>query len=252
MRKDMSRIIVERPRTGSGWRRTGRTEALVDDDGTPLRQRAPRRKSQRTKSLNENLAPLRRFLESNVGRPWAKVHSEIAENIRPTSTVQKHVLDHVSDFVAINTTMKDGKVMVFPRFGRGAVAVEKSFAFLYVHPKTGLLKKNRHWRGPLADPRKKRSPPRERRRDIGPMRQAHLFRDGAWWDVVLERIPQRVQQKILNGRLVKHKVPLDVTDEVLSRGLSDLPPGSLYGRDGVYAVSVRRLTKAERKRLDLP
>ncbi len=50
---------------------------------------------------NENLAPLRRYLERQVGRQWDKVYSEIAERLRPTSTVQQHVRDHLSDFVNV-------------------------------------------------------------------------------------------------------------------------------------------------------
>ena len=51
--------------------------------------------------LNENLAPLRRFLERQVGRPWGKVYAEIAERLKPTSTVQQHVRDHLADFVNV-------------------------------------------------------------------------------------------------------------------------------------------------------
>ena len=49
------------------------------------------------KLLNENLAPLRRYLERQVGRPWDKVYSEIAEGLRVASTVQRHVRDHLRD-----------------------------------------------------------------------------------------------------------------------------------------------------------
>src|SRR5262245_56031154 len=147
MRKDMSKIIVERPRIDSGPRRKGRSRPLTDADGAPYRARdrdGGHERPQRTKHLNENLAPLRRFLQSNVGRPWNKVRSELAENIRPTSTVQQHVLDHVTDFVATKTVMREGKVMVFDSHSRRhPVPVQESWALLYVHPKSGLLMKNR-------------------------------------------------------------------------------------------------------------
>lgn len=254
MRKDMAKVIVERPRLGSGWDRKGRSRRLVDEDGAPLRARdrdiVPER-PQRTKRLNENLAPLRRFLESNVGRPWSKVHSELAQQIRPTSTVQKHVLDHVRDFVATDTAMKDGEVVVSLRYGRKAEPVKNSWAYLYVHPKTGLLLKNRNWR---ASPGKvKRSLPKQSRHEIGPFRQAHLLADGAWWDVVLESNPMRTETIRVAGRGVStRKVPLPFEDIVIARGLSTKPPFSLYGRNGVHAVSARKLTKAERKRFGLP
>src|SRR5438309_9686382 len=41
---------------------------------------SPRRPGE--KWLNENLAPLRRYLESNVGRPWSKVYAEIRSEER--------------------------------------------------------------------------------------------------------------------------------------------------------------------------
>lgn len=39
-----------------------------------------------SKVLNENLTPLRRYLERQVGRPWNKVYSEIAVGLKVTST----------------------------------------------------------------------------------------------------------------------------------------------------------------------
>jgi hypothetical protein len=250
----MAKVIVERPRLGSGWERKGRSRRLVDDDGAPLRARDrddARERPQRTKRLNENLAPLRRFLESNVGRPWSKVNSELAEHIRPASTVQKHVLDHVRDFVATDTAMKDGEVVVALRYGRKAEPVKKSWAYLYVHPKTGLLLKNRNWRA-IPGEADKRSLPKQRRHEIGPFRQAHFLADGAWWDIVLEPNPMRTETIRVAGRGVStRKVPLPFEDVVIARGLSTKAPSNLYGRGGVHAVSARKLTKAERKRLGL-
>lgn len=254
MRKDMSKVVSERPRTGAGWRRKGRTTPLVDADDTPLRQRAPPRKTPGSKSLSDNLAPLRRFLESNVGRSWNKVHAEIAENIQPTSTVQKHVLEHVDDFVATRTRMKDDEVYVtMGRFGGPFQPVKDSWALLYVHPKTGKLMRNRHYRTPPPGRAKAQVLIADRRRDLGPLRQAHLFGDGAWWDVVLEanHVRKEVARERKDAAPAK-RTPLPFEDVVLARGLSDMTPDRLYGRTGVHAVSARRLTKAERKKLDLP
>lgn len=97
MRKDMAKVIVERPRSGRGAAglRPGRTEALVDDDGEPIRAvkaaRKPKQPEPKTKRLNETLNPLKRYLASNVGRPWDKVYSEISAHLKPSSTVQQHV-----------------------------------------------------------------------------------------------------------------------------------------------------------------
>lgn len=98
MRKDMAKVIVTRPRILESAARKGRA---IPDDLQPkflgLRRHARERGG--WKVLNETLAPLRRYLEAQVGRPWDAVYSEIAANLRPTSTVQQHVRDHVADFV---------------------------------------------------------------------------------------------------------------------------------------------------------
>jgi hypothetical protein len=47
-----------------------------------------RYKEHAQKALNENLAPLRRYLLKQIGRPWNKVFSEICQNLRVDSVVQ--------------------------------------------------------------------------------------------------------------------------------------------------------------------
>src|SRR5438874_10641294 len=83
-----------------------------------------------SKQLNENLAPLRRYLARQVGRPWNKVYAEIAANLRVDNAVQQHVRDHLRDFVALK-----------PRrdVTRGGFRGSLWWQELYVEPKTGLL-----------------------------------------------------------------------------------------------------------------
>lgn len=259
MRKDMSKIIVERPRHGSvERRRLGRTRPLEDGEGEPLRARAPRtEKLQKTKHLNENLAPLRRYLERQVGRPWNKVHSEIAAHLRPTSTVQQHVLDHLKDFVAIQTRMQDGKVMASShRFG-GERPLDEDHRRYFVHPRTGLLKRNPNWRSWNAAHRAKQQSAADARahrlRELGPMLQAHLLNDGAWWEVKLAKLGQEVHL-VPDGRggVVQRWAPAHHVDVIASTTLTDLPMVELYGRNDVYAVSKRQLSRAEKKKLGLP
>jgi hypothetical protein len=73
MRWDMFKIIVERPRRYGlgGWTR-GRPPRNVQD--APCYEGMRRRYSDyERKELNENLAPLRRYLVRQVGRPWNKI-----------------------------------------------------------------------------------------------------------------------------------------------------------------------------------
>jgi hypothetical protein len=100
MREDMARVIVERPRIKAFNCRKGRQQELEDWPTHEGMRRAHAWRGDR-KELNENLAPLRRYLAKQVGRPWNKVYSEIATHLRVDSTVQQHVRDHLKDFVAI-------------------------------------------------------------------------------------------------------------------------------------------------------
>jgi hypothetical protein len=91
MRSDMHKVIVERPRRlgSSGKNRktalrlsvSERAKAITDADDYDSGH--PRASSARhEKQLNENLAPLKRYLMGQVGRPWDKVYSEILPDHR--------------------------------------------------------------------------------------------------------------------------------------------------------------------------
>ncbi|MBI1339499.1 hypothetical protein GC169_04705 [bacterium] len=256
----MFKVIVERPRKGAGWRRKGRTRPLTDDDGAPYRAARPSDVAPRwtpgSKFLNENLAPLRRFIGSRTGRPWNKVHAEIAEHLNPRSTVQQHVLDHLTDIVVINTCVRDGVVIGRSRFG-AELPIDQHWADYFVHPKSGLLLRNPASRKSRRA-RFRRTPDdvAARRRDLGPFRQAHRLRDGAWWDVVLEPVPTATETYRDSANTVRtREVALAVDDVLAASGLLPAPPlpsDRLYGAEGVYAVSMRRFTRAERQRLNLP
>jgi hypothetical protein len=134
MREDMFKVIVERPRAYAGYHRRGRP--LPIDEDSPSRGKV--KPLEGRKSLNENLAPLRRFLEKSVGRPWDKVFSEICERLSIASAVQKHVRDHLEDFVQLSPVPtcrwrnRPGGLYVCPRTGilrrRPLPRVERSAA----------------------------------------------------------------------------------------------------------------------------
>lgn len=241
MRKDMSKVIVERPRTGraAGDLRPGRTRAVMDDDGEPLRTRAPLKgdRERRSKRLNETLNPLKRYLGKQIGRPWDKVFSEIAENLKVTSTVQQHVRDHIEDFVAIRTRMKAGKVIAAAHLWGGERALEDDYRRYYVHPRTGLLRENPNWGGWNARHRAKRAAEdaelATRMREIDARTQAHKLKDDVWWEVRLGKASDREP------------------DVVLAAGLTTLAPEKLYGRHNVRAIAKRVLNKSEKKKLGL-
>lgn len=256
MRSDMSKVIVERPRLGGRYLRKGRR--LRDPDDVPKHKGMHRAAVERDswKDLNENLQPLRRYLHSQVGRPWDKVWSEISANLRPSSAVQQHVRDHVFDFVAKDVTVRDGEFYLSGRFLRPGATLRESWYELWIDPRTGLLRRNRHHKT-----YRQRSRERHRRRQqlvrsrmvaAGENRQYHRLNDGAWWEVKLEKVPTYYQVRKTRYR-PPFRVPVEkeVHDAVLSANLSDLPRAVLYDRPGVYATSKRQLSKKEMKRLGL-
>ena len=71
--------------------------------------------------------------------------SDICENLSTASTVQQHVRDHIVDFVGLHGFVKDGVVFVAPRHGSLQPLAESHYR-LYVDPRSGLLRKNKHYK----------------------------------------------------------------------------------------------------------
>lgn len=231
MRGDMSKVIVERPRRGGSWRRVGRR--LPHDEDSPSLP-GPREK-RRTKGLNENLAPLRRFLERRVGRHWPKVYAEISAQLSPRNAVQQHVRDHLADFVAMRTSKRDGAIWATSRFGDPIPIAGSHFRF-YVHPVSFVLMRNRDY----SSYRRRRAVPdaqeavaiAKRRRDLSRERQLHKL-GGLWFELHLAP-----WQAPSDGADNSHDVVLPETATVGERE-------RLYGMPLRRAVSRRSLSGRE-------
>jgi hypothetical protein len=179
MREDMAKVIVERPRIVDYPSRKGRARPL-EELPKQLGMRRSQQERHGEKVLNENLNPLRRFLEGQVGRPWDKVYAEIAARLRADSTVQQHVRDHLEDFVAIK-----------PRRGisswrPGGLWYEP----LYVDPRDGILKRTDR----LPEVRHRRrarnsAKPAVERIELSATRALHRI-DGIWYEVALAPLPE--------------------------------------------------------------
>lgn len=217
MRDDMAKVIVERPRIPDRFERKGRARPLED---LPQHEgmRRPHLLNSWGKELNENLQPLRRYLERQVGRPWDKVYAEIAKNLRADNTVQQHVRDHLKDFVAVTPRR------VFEGW-RNRSGSGLWYQPLYVDPVTGLLcrtdrlpeekarRRAKHHRPPEAPTRIELAPDRELRRI-----------NGLWYEVRLAPMPEPVflagvETQTRPLRPYDRKSPM-VTEEVLVRRLA--------------------------------
>jgi hypothetical protein len=131
----MAKKLVERPRHGAGWKRKGRARPL---DALPGRE--PMSMGRGSKGFGENLAPLQRFLERRVGRPWDQVYSEIRARVAPRSTVHLHVLQHLDRMVEKHPVMIDGRPYhALDHGGRYRPLRGTRWDCLYVCPETGAL-----------------------------------------------------------------------------------------------------------------
>jgi hypothetical protein len=137
MREDFHKVIIERPRWGSSLPspKTGITISHYDRDREysfeGRRSRSWNWKWAR-KEFSDHLAPLRRYLDKQVGRPWRKIEGEIRKAVDTGTVVGRHLLDHLRGEVSISCFVgADGR---FYRTGR-----DYPVQGLFVHPRTGLL-----------------------------------------------------------------------------------------------------------------
>ena len=212
MREDMFKVIVERPRWGS--RHAVKTKLRYDK--VPTRKRVTGRRMALenagwTKCLNENLAPLKRYLHKQVGRPWDKVYSEISEHLDANSTVKQHVRDHLRDFILVKVTIAaDGSYMSAAHQWWGPTSPENWWAELYVDPRDGLIKRTdklcrklglENRRAKLRKDRKRRASG-ERVHDLRVLSDSRFLvkLKGCWFQVDTDHPPADRYQRLLHGR----------------------------------------------------
>ncbi|MDJ0942466.1 MAG: hypothetical protein QNJ30_03335 [Kiloniellales bacterium] len=187
MREDMFKMIVERPRRGV--RRAHRVKSRLDP--LPERTKVGMKRSAfeqkgRMKWLNENLAPLRRYLRKQRGRPWDKVYSEICARLDTRSTVKQHVRDHLQDLIVVKAMVaKDGALLELGHWGDPR-PLHASRCELYVDPRDGIIKEVAALRRKLGLPisrRARRRRPGSKRNDVIPLAEFEDLKriDGIWY-----------------------------------------------------------------------
>lgn len=250
MREDMFKVIVERPRLvhSNPYKRDGRKFRNQED--APMRMGMQRGYGER-KYFNENLAPLQRYLESQVNRPWDKVYSEIRAQIDSRSTVKQHVLQHLDHFVARHTFWREdengGHVEVRDRgWGAEILPLSEARVKLYVHPKSGLLLRSKEWLTPnerYAHLRRKAEEDANLHQ-LNPLQQLRRI-DGIWYLIDFAEIPG--PQQLPDGTF-ENAIVWDVLQKRhCRRGQYDW-----YERYGkLYACGKRQLSARELKQHDL-
>jgi len=243
MRNDMFKVIVERPRK---WK---------DPENRAVRRRndfdGPRflgmRAGHGRPALNENLNPLKRYLHAQVGRPWNKVYGEIAAGIDRRNTVQQHVYQHIDNFIAVQVAWRNGELIdlkqPMPSYRTGRLELLQP---LYVDPRTGLIRPNKHYRSWSAEWRvwkqatDEASLRQRRRLDANTL----LMRlEDQWYEVRVASYPWDDSVTLFDAVLKR---------ELNSRNHCMDERKKLYGDWDTYAVSKRQLSRREIERYELP
>lgn len=242
MREDFFKVIVERPRKGGSCYR--KSTKNIDIEELPTKESMKKKYGYNQKSLNENLAPLKRFLigAANDKRLWNDVYSEICTNININSTVQRHVRQHVDWMVEQHTFMENGKVWSHGRLNY-PIDLESGQVEFYVHPETGILiykqyKKNWY--------KKKENKPLTKV-VVNDKLQLHLI-NGNWFEIHFEKIPEFIENHktaypIMNSNwynlfdaFLQDRVCYLRTNKHKKVHFSDASLWKAYGREDVYCV----------------
>lgn len=247
MRKDMYKVIVERPRRGGGYRSEMPIPADLDDSP---RHEGLKRRHRSHKWLNENLRPLERYLAAQVGRPWDKVYSEICAGIDRRNTVQQHIHQHLEDFVAVKVIRKDGVLLNQRRWGGLEPIASEWGPRFFVDPANGLLRVNDGRRAARQASRKRRQREaalrdglhREDLRRVDGQWQLHRI-DGLWYRVEVASIrdidPGRAEPIDALRRIPVHQCPTHSARKGIESNYW------LFGASDLYAVRKRQLEAKE-------
>lgn len=244
MRADMAKVIVERPRLRGIHTRAGRQPQDQDLLRSNEGMRAPHVRRYGGKELNENLAPLLRFLESRVGHPWDDVYSEICENIRVTNAVQDHIRVHVKQFVETATSV-DNQGRIWINGYRPFLLDDDQHTRLYVDPCSGVLCRNPNrvsWNQRQREYREANKAQRlETARSLsnGVELRKH---EGVWYEVSLSPVPapEMVDSAIMRGYVRKVPRAVPVYDVLLKQYVCQT--------HGTYVTNKRQLNHHELKK----
>jgi hypothetical protein len=242
----MAKVIVERPRYNSRalnldeksqarlWQRfVDRAEIL------PRRSSPARMRRDLGKSLNENLAPLRRFLDSKCGQHWSKVYSEIRSRINPASAVQMHILQHLDGYVQVHAkAWPDGEFTD----SRGRTIFEEWL----VNPKTGCLQRNEAYRYRYDRWRRKSNEPAVANVRIINRRSFREI-DGIWYEIGYRKVSLAKSEIAPNCKSDESAGVYDV----LMKCVPTIGELIREYRTCIYAASKRQLNSDEIRRLGL-
>lgn len=175
----MHKVLVERERRGSGERSKKHGGRVSEDYDGPTFESSARRRQYgwHCKDLSDNIGPVKRYLRSQVGRPWNKIYSEIKKAV-PPGMHGDHIWGHIKGIVQTDVIMgADGEWY----FGGSWMRYPRKIAGLYVSPRTGILcyRTEKSWRTTARERLKREAAARE---EIRISENEHLKKiNGCWF-----------------------------------------------------------------------
>lgn len=155
-----------------------RAQSRIPLDELPTRETTSRIWGWQRRERHMHTDPLRRFLESRVGRPWNDVYSELCRDLRADDRMRHEINSRLDWFVERNVRMVEGE----PRDYRGYNLLRWSGKTLWVHPETGILMLS------VGKRRNFQRKPKHEMVELGKNRKAVKL-DGLWFEVVFAEIP---------------------------------------------------------------
>jgi hypothetical protein len=153
MRSDLDKVVTERPRRGSDCRnlKTGarfRDYEGAEEDRYSLPKRGKMVMGNRelgphdeSKDFTDQLGPLKRWLESQVGRNWDTVYSEIKQafpdsNKQNHHLIETHLLGYIERHAIVEKSRKGRRVFLISGYNGKR---ELRPGDIYVDPETHVL-----------------------------------------------------------------------------------------------------------------
>jgi hypothetical protein len=229
MRDDFNKVLVNCYRVGGGILKPGRLPRDIEDLPGRESMRGPYKQGHYSvaKDFGENLSPLFRFLDKQVGRPWDKVYSELCSTFDMRKTINQHILQHVNQYVEQEALLVDNRVV-----RRGYSGRVFDVYGLYVHPVNGLLCRAKK-RGPTA---REKEAARKRegllvRRHLGENKWLVNY-EGSWYFVRLEDMPR-------SEKVVREVQQPDGTTRLVTSWTDPVAHDVLFKRSNRYELFTR-------------
>lgn len=255
MREDIAKVIVERPRAGRSFLKaakgTRRFKEWKNLDAPTKMSMLPAQGER--KHSTDLLAPLERLVRKSVGRPWDKVYQEICEHLKPNSTMQKHVLDHVKRDLVERDCQFD--VNGFPWKSPGRYQMPLSKGELYVDQNGIIAVAKDNWKYRAAHDAAAYDHSKKGDRVLILYGKKFYYRDGNWfsdknhWNSIdLSFSLDGVNYHMKDGIWFKTWFGQTVTDSRIKNYVDDKPVLEYF----TYQISKElQLNSAELRRLKL-